>query len=590
MILPPPWYTHEPQKMTSLPNPVDIEFLQTADEKTELLIMDGEQGQLWLLKAGELANELVKVSAARYEAGSGRHHDLVVLLSNNTVYLADAGLEGFDDTPAVIASLPLDGDSWTTLYSGEQAEYAKGITVGRDKVLFSSAHQIYELAKAGGEPTLLVSDSRFGSPAGLWFGSEKLYAVDTLDLTQATSWEVSFDSPVLATADKGWQITPGAGETVTGLDFGNIDSASLGGASSDSNISGRIYQDSNTNNIFDAGDIGLPGRTVYVDLNNNSRLDEGEPVRVTLADDTNTQDNEAGTYLFNGLSADNYRVSLVAEGSLKQTSPVGRKLQASEITVGDGPRTVVTVDVNSDDHLDLVLANGDAANISVLLNDGKGGYTDETTFTVGSSPSGIVALDYNGDGNIDLVTSNLYTGNISLLAGQGDGAFATAVNKPTDLMPTSITVVDVNGDDRQDLVVTSEYAGKINVFTATENGDFNARVDYAAGNSPQNAAVIDYDGDGDSDLAVTNLMDNSVTLLTNDGSGVFSLGATLETGRGAYAIAAGDISGDDRDDLIVTNVLGEDISILLANGSGGFLAAQSVSVGKGPNRCRARGY
>ena len=565
-----------------LTRPVDIEFLQTANDKDEFLVLDAEEGQLWLLKAGPLANELTKTGGARYASGNSRHHDSSLALDGDTVYVADPGMEGFGDTPSAIESIPLSGSEWTTLYSGEKSALAQGITIGRDKVIFSSADNIYELAKNGGEPTLLVNDERFGSPAGLWFGSETLYAVDSLDLTQATSWEVSFNSATLATADKGWQITPGAGEHITNLGFGNIDTASLGGASSNSNISGRIYQDSNTNSTFDAGDIGLAGKTVYIDLNDNNQFDDGEPAAVTLADDTETEGNEAGTYLFNGLAADNYQVTLIPAGNLKQTSPVGRKLQASEITVGDGPRTVIASDLNADGHPDLILANGNDDNISVLLNDGKGGYTAEIKYTVGSSPSGIVALDYNQDGKLDLAVSNLYTGNLSLLAGVGDGSFAAATTIPTDLFPSSITAVDVNGDGREDLVVTSEYEGMVNIFTATSNGSFNPKVAYSAGESPQQATAIDFDSDGDVDLAVTDLMSDKVTLLTNDGAGVFTAAVSLDTGKGAYAITSGDINGDDRADLIVTNVLGEDISIFLANGSGGFLDAQSISVGKGP--------
>ncbi|MCS5583502.1 MAG: FG-GAP-like repeat-containing protein, partial [Pseudomonadales bacterium] len=225
-----------------LTRPVDIEFLQHANDKDEFLVLDAEAGQLWLLKAGPLANELTKTGGARYASGNSRHHDSSLVVDGDTVYVADPGMEAFGDTPSAIESIPLSGSEWTTLYSGENAALAQGITIGRDKVIFSSGDNIYELAKNGGEPTLLVNDERFGSPAGLWFGSETLYAVDSLDLTQATSWEVSFNSATLATADKGWQITPGAGEHITNLGFGNIDTASLGGASGNSNISGRIYQ------------------------------------------------------------------------------------------------------------------------------------------------------------------------------------------------------------------------------------------------------------------------------------------------------------------------------------------------------------
>jgi predicted outer membrane repeat protein len=173
--------TSEDEQLT---NPVDIEFLQMTHDKTELFIMDGEQGQLWLLKAGELDNDLMKVGAARYGAGSTRHHPSSIVVDENTVYMADSGLEGFDDTPAMIASLPLEDDRWTTLYSGDKADHAKGITVGRDKVYFSSAHNIYELDKNGGEPT---GTFRSFTPHIISDDTQGVVAIDVLDL-DADGW------------------------------------------------------------------------------------------------------------------------------------------------------------------------------------------------------------------------------------------------------------------------------------------------------------------------------------------------------------------------------------------------------------------
>src|SRR3990172_7196788 len=51
-------------------------------------------------------------------------------------------------------------------------------------------------------------------------------------------------------------------------------------------------------------------------------------------------------------------------------------------------------------------------------------------FLVGIEPEGVAAADFNGDGKIDLATANNQSTDISILLGNGDGAFS----EPTDYM------------------------------------------------------------------------------------------------------------------------------------------------------------
>jgi hypothetical protein len=44
--------------------------------------------------------------------------------------------------------------------------------------------------------------------------------------------------------------------------------------------------------------------------------------------------------------------------------------------------------------------------VTVLLGDGRGGFTIENTYLVGRGPYAIAAADFNGDGALDLVTAN----------------------------------------------------------------------------------------------------------------------------------------------------------------------------------------
>ncbi len=69
-----------------------------------------------------------------------------------------------------------------------------------------------------------------------------------------------------------------------------------------SEIQGRKWKDLNFNEKADAGEPGLAGWTIYVDLNENGQWDSSEPSTVTVADDpTTTNIDETGNYRISGL-------------------------------------------------------------------------------------------------------------------------------------------------------------------------------------------------------------------------------------------------------------------------------------------------
>ena len=72
---------------------------------------------------------------------------------------------------------------------------------------------------------------------------------------------------------------------------------------------------------------GLPGVTIYLDLNRNSQLDEGEPQTVTQGDDTTTSADAVGRYAFTDLDPGTYFVREVVPEGWVQTFPPPRVLQ-----------------------------------------------------------------------------------------------------------------------------------------------------------------------------------------------------------------------------------------------------------------------
>ncbi|MHB1033059.1 MAG: FG-GAP-like repeat-containing protein [Pirellulales bacterium] len=78
-------------------------------------------------------------------------------------------------------------------------------------------------------------------------------------------------------------------------------------------IRGTRFNDANGNGVQDGEDLGLPNKTVYLDMNQNGSLDVGEQTAQTDA---------AGNYVLAGLIPGQYRVAEVLDEGWEQTQPV----------------------------------------------------------------------------------------------------------------------------------------------------------------------------------------------------------------------------------------------------------------------------
>ena len=97
------------------------------------------------------------------------------------------------------------------------------------------------------------------------------------------------------------------------------------------------------------------------------------------------------------------------------------------IAAGAGPTSVALTDLNNDGKLDIAVSNsgnseGVGSSASVLLGNGNGTFAAQQTFGTGAEPYSIAAGDLNADGQVDLVTANLNGSNVSVLLGNAPPA------------------------------------------------------------------------------------------------------------------------------------------------------------------------
>ena len=147
-------------------------------------------------------------------------------------------------------------------------------------------------------------------------------------------------------------------------------------------------------------------------------------------------------------------------------------------TAGKGPGSLALADLNGDGKFDLVVANDESSDVTILLGDGKGGFdaAPGSPFPAGKSPNDIAVADFDGDGKPDLAFPNHDTSHVTILLGDGRGRFRPASASPVMVRssphPHGIAAADFDGDGHVDFAVESWGNDQVEVFFGAGGGRF----------------------------------------------------------------------------------------------------------------------
>lgn len=277
----------------------------------------------------------------------------------------------------------------------------------------------------------------------------------------------------------------------------------------------------------------------------------------------------------------------------------------SNYTTGFNHSAMAVADFNKDGKLDLVTANRDTDDLSIMLGDGAGGFTLKTNIVIGTIPQGVAAADYDGDGIPDLIATRPFGNAAILLKGVGDGTFAGATFAPFNASSAggAVLIADFNNDGKLDFTVAlgvgfttslgngaGTFSNAVPKFFSSDKaiamGDFNndGKLDLAEPVSSSKTVVVtlgngdgtfgtttnftvpssivtavsgvvtvgDLDKDGNLDLAVAQITTtNGLTILWGDGSGGFPTKTNYNLGISVSTIAIADVNGDKLPDLLL---------------------------------------
>jgi hypothetical protein len=253
----------------------------------------------------------------------------------------------------------------------------------------------------------------------------------------------------------------------------------------------------------------------------------------------------------------------------------------SPVKTADGPQAhtheVIQGDVNVDGAPDILTTNVNDNTVSVLLGDGKGRFAPAPGSPVQTRRGpydALVLRDFDSDGKPDLAMPNIHGNKISVLRGDGKGGFAEAPGSvfPVSARPIYVGSADVNNDGRPDVLATHDDEGLLTILLNDGKGSFTP-----AANSPLRTSGVglgfdaaDLDGDGNVDLALGVMGSPHPFILLGDGKGGFREDESLKltAGRRPEYAVLADLNRDKMPDLIISNYRPGNISVFLSRKRG----------------------
>jgi len=219
------------------------------------------------------------------------------------------------------------------------------------------------------------------------------------------------------------------------------------------------------------------------------------------------------------------------------------------------------------------MQNGYTWSFTVASVGGQGTFLPDTTYAVGSYPKPVIAADVDADGAIDLATGNLGPETITVLDNDGSGGFSQSGEYYASYNPVALAAADMNNDHLTDIVAVGEageYFAHVAVLPGIGEGAFDAPNVYTGGSFAYDLCVSDFDADGFLDVARS--CNDGIAVYAGMVGGDLILSATIP-GVSAVAICAGDLDRDGDIDLAGALGWGGEVAVFLNSGHGTFTSA-----------------
>jgi hypothetical protein len=151
--------------------------------------------------------------------------------------------------------------------------------------------------------------------------------------------------------------------------------------------------------------------------------------------------------------------------------------------------------------------------LTLLLSDGKGGFTPRQLPIRTGEPWFAAISDLNRDGKPDIVATHHEQSAMTVMLGDGRGGFTEANGSPFDFGVAlyQLIIADVDRDAKMDVVATS--GDSIRVLLGDGSGALKQAASIPVGPGAWRMAVADLNADGAVDVVTSNSQSNNLSVL-----------------------------------------------------------------------------
>lgn len=260
--------------------------------------------------------------------------------------------------------------------------------------------------------------------------------------------------------------------------------------------------------------------------------------------------------------------------------------------------TATAADLNDDGAPDFVTIRGGVPDkVVVLINNGDGSFAPAAQYDIGdtgsldprSTPD---IADFTDDGHSDIAVTNLSSDTVSVLVNDGTGGFGLEKTSATFNEPSHSAPGDFNSDGFPDLAITTnDVPTEVKLYLNDNTdpstyGTFLPGPGFAFDDSPaSDIEVGDFNADGHPDIALPVFQRHRVWVLLGDGASGFETPVSYPVDERPIDLAIDDLNGDSAPDLLVLNQglnasAGRNLSVLLNQGDGTFAPAVNYHTGR----------
>jgi len=257
-----------------------------------------------------------------------------------------------------------------------------------------------------------------------------------------------------------------------------------------------------------------------------------------------------------------------------------------QYTTGFASWDIEVADFNGDSIPDVVVSNTgvnwNGNSVSLFPGTGNGAFGAKTNYTVGNGPIGVAVADFNLDGWMDLAVANnggFGTGTtVSVLTNNGSGGFSAAVTIPGIDKPYKIAAGLMDADSLPDIVVANEEE-KITLLHNTGSGFTNTAYimqSMLINNMYPSIQLADIDNDQDLDVFYSSFGTQQIAFRKNFGNGILDSAQLIVLDAwygGAASFQVTDLNNDGFKDIVATASVGstgDGYRIVMNQGNGTF--------------------